>query len=541
MIKDFLISVLSVPISDLEITKDLFDRDLTWQMDRLEKWLNDVKDANNRFEFKLLTRIPQKPITSIELTKPYKSNIHFRFISGEEMNSTIDLYKSLKKEIDSYKPDFTIFLVVSETKSQKGQKNFIEFEDLIQSISDNILIIEPEWAAAFLVEGLKPIAGLANDKLNFTSYFDHFDSKKDVITIRRTEERLQFLIESSTDSVTPIQKKNTYTGTTLLCTTFLPPVTYSVNALQRFYKNVGVTDTTLKAIIDRSKREFENWCDSVSKQRRYDIIDRNQLIEYFNVPDYYQMILTRDEVDEQIDNLKKLLNYENYSLCLTPEAVDIAFEIQKPKIRIRPDRRNRAIPRPGRISKIEINDEAISEIFEKEFWNKFRLTEPEFKEKQFLKGWIDDLLANLESPHRKNANSEYFDVFLCHNTKDKDEVKKIGESLIAKGIKPWLDEWNIAPGRPWQSTLQSQIKTIKSAAVFIGESGIGPWASFELEAFIMEFVNRGCPVIPVLLPNINTVPELPIFLKRMHYVDFSKETPDPLSQLIWGITDKKPK
>ncbi|HEU4593616.1 MAG TPA: toll/interleukin-1 receptor domain-containing protein, partial [Pyrinomonadaceae bacterium] len=129
-----------------------------------------------------------------------------------------------------------------------------------------------------------------------------------------------------------------------------------------------------------------------------------------------------------------------------------------------------------------------------------------------------------------------FDVFLCHNSSDKPIVKQIGEQLIKHGIQPWLDEWNLIPGRPWQRALEEQINNIKSVAVFVGDSGLGPWTSMELEAFLREFVKRGCPVIPVILPNVKKTPELPVFLNAMHWVDFRLNDPDPLDQLIWGIT-----
>jgi WD40 repeat protein len=67
-----------------------------------------------------------------------------------------------------------------------------------------------------------------------------------------------------------------------------------------------------------------------------------------------------------------------------------------------------------------------------------------------------------------------FDVFLCHNSEDKPAVKEIGERLKEQGILPWLDEWELRPGLPWQRLLEEQIEQIKSAAVFIGQSGIGP-------------------------------------------------------------------
>ncbi len=132
-----------------------------------------------------------------------------------------------------------------------------------------------------------------------------------------------------------------------------------------------------------------------------------------------------------------------------------------------------------------------------------------------------------------------FDVFLCHNDKDKPEVKKIAELLKKRGILPWLDEWEARPGFPWQRLLEEQIEQIKSAVVFVGKDGVGPWQQLEIEALLREFANRGCPVIPVLLENASAEPKLPLFLRGMTWVDFRKHEPVPLKQLIWGITGKR--
>jgi hypothetical protein len=137
----------------------------------------------------------------------------------------------------------------------------------------------------------------------------------------------------------------------------------------------------------------------------------------------------------------------------------------------------------------------------------------------------------------KIATSD-FDVFLCHHGIDKPIVKRIGEQLKERGILPWFDEWALRPGLPRQKILEQQIEDIKTVAVFVGKDGIGPWQQQELDAFLGEFVRRGCPVIPVLLPGAPHEPKLPVFLRAMTWVDFRHQDPDPLQQLLWGITGK---
>ncbi|MBI5367704.1 MAG: SUMF1/EgtB/PvdO family nonheme iron enzyme [Planctomycetes bacterium] len=145
-----------------------------------------------------------------------------------------------------------------------------------------------------------------------------------------------------------------------------------------------------------------------------------------------------------------------------------------------------------------------------------------------------------QEPAESDALSRRFDVFLCHRSGDKAAVKRIGEQLRERGLRPWLDEWEIRPGTSWQQALECAIASIGSAAVFVGKGGIGPWQNEEIQAFLREFVNRHCPVIPVMLPGVGKEPELPLFLRTKHWVDFRKTAPDPLDQLVFGITGKRP-
>ena len=136
--------------------------------------------------------------------------------------------------------------------------------------------------------------------------------------------------------------------------------------------------------------------------------------------------------------------------------------------------------------------------------------------------------------------TEQFDVFLCHNSEDKPQVKEIGEKLKEYSLKPWLDIWELRPGHSWQDILEEKIEEIHAAAVFVGKNGFGPWQKQELKAYLREFVNRNCPVIPILLSDTPEKPQLPLFLRGLTWVDFRTSDPDPMNQLIWGITGKKP-
>ncbi|WP_292749063.1 GUN4 domain-containing protein [Nostoc sp. NMS4] len=136
------------------------------------------------------------------------------------------------------------------------------------------------------------------------------------------------------------------------------------------------------------------------------------------------------------------------------------------------------------------------------------------------------------------------DVFLCHNSKEKAQVEKIRAQLLQEGIDAWLDKYDFEPFRRWQDQLEEIIPQVKAVAVFLGSSGVGPWADIEMKEFLVEFAkNHKLRIGLVILPGcpdklIDTVPR---FLKGFHWVDFRLQNPDPMEQLIWGITGQKPK
>lgn len=140
---------------------------------------------------------------------------------------------------------------------------------------------------------------------------------------------------------------------------------------------------------------------------------------------------------------------------------------------------------------------------------------------------------------RKRATG-VFDVFLCHHGVDKPRVREIAAALEDRGILPWLDERELRPGVPWEPLLEQQLEKIKSAAVFVGAAGIGPWQQQEIYGLLREFARRQTPIIPVLLPDATAEPALPLFLQSMTWVDFRARNHEPLERLIWGITGKRP-
>ncbi|WP_414587356.1 effector-associated domain EAD1-containing protein [Scytonema sp. PCC 10023] len=139
---------------------------------------------------------------------------------------------------------------------------------------------------------------------------------------------------------------------------------------------------------------------------------------------------------------------------------------------------------------------------------------------------------------QEQPESEEFDVFLAHNSADKPEVRTIAHQLKTRNIKIWFDEEQIPPGRSFQDEIQKAIPLVKSAAIFIGLQGLGKWQEMEVRSLTTRCVEKGIPLIPILLPGVTKLPEKLVFLKEYTWVDFSKSIDDvqALKKLVWGIT-----
>jgi hypothetical protein len=66
-----------------------------------------------------------------------------------------------------------------------------------------------------------------------------------------------------------------------------------------------------------------------------------------------------------------------------------------------------------------------------------------------------------------------YDVFLSHNSKDKDAIITLARRLKDEGLSVWLDIWKLRVGKPWQDPMEKAIRESGSILISIGESGFG--------------------------------------------------------------------
>jgi hypothetical protein len=151
---------------------------------------------------------------------------------------------------------------------------------------------------------------------------------------------------------------------------------------------------------------------------------------------------------------------------------------------------------------------------------------------------VDQSTPSLEQQNYK------FDIFLCHNSEDKEDVEAICRDLKKKRIKnkrinPWLDRSGLYVGDDITTIVKENIRLSKSIGIFIGKNGLGPYQKKELK-FICEERHKGkyFTIIPVFLDDPNQIKSYvpPCFLgesdNELLYADFSKPRFKALDKII---------
>jgi DNA-binding response OmpR family regulator len=152
------------------------------------------------------------------------------------------------------------------------------------------------------------------------------------------------------------------------------------------------------------------------------------------------------------------------------------------------------------------------------------------------------LVSSAQVIRAKEAQGK-FDVFLSHNSKDKASVEKIAKRLLAVGIRPWLDKWNLSPGDTLSDGLEQAIKIIPCAALCFGPADVGKWHIMEIRAYVEKWARGNARMVPVILPDVKETPELPLFVRQTLWVDmrgWEMEENDGFYRLVCGILGRAP-
>ncbi len=130
---------------------------------------------------------------------------------------------------------------------------------------------------------------------------------------------------------------------------------------------------------------------------------------------------------------------------------------------------------------------------------------------------------------KQNTQFNY-DVFLSHNSKDKEIVRVMAKKLQDYGLKIWFDEWCIKPGDDIYLKVEKGLEESKILVLCLSPNAINSdWVKLERSTVLFrDPINSNRRFIPVLIEDC----DLPDTLKRYRYVDYRSAVDSSLKELL---------
>jgi tetratricopeptide (TPR) repeat protein len=127
-------------------------------------------------------------------------------------------------------------------------------------------------------------------------------------------------------------------------------------------------------------------------------------------------------------------------------------------------------------------------------------------------------------------NDSNFDVFLSHNSGDKDRVRLLAKELSEAGLRVWFDEWIIKPGDDIYLAVEGGLNTSRVLVLCLSPAALGSgWVDLERStALFRDPTNRARRFIPVLLADS----QLPDSLRRYRYIDLRYDSRSAHEELL---------
>jgi hypothetical protein len=131
------------------------------------------------------------------------------------------------------------------------------------------------------------------------------------------------------------------------------------------------------------------------------------------------------------------------------------------------------------------------------------------------------------------ANKRYsFDVFLSYSRRDLAFALNLFESLVAAGLRVWMDCKQLPYGQPWDDQINEALPLCETMVLVHSEASN---RSQNVKDEWAYFRNTGNPIIPVIIEKC----ALHFRLARFHHIDFTKQAyEDAIEALINALVCK---
>lgn len=132
------------------------------------------------------------------------------------------------------------------------------------------------------------------------------------------------------------------------------------------------------------------------------------------------------------------------------------------------------------------------------------------------------------------------DVFLSYSSKDKFAADAACAVLERNGIRVWIAPRDILPSDEWAEAIINAINSARLMVLVFSGNAID---SKPVRSEVERAFNKGLPVIPFRIENIQPSGSLELFLSAAHWLDaFTKPAEqhlDRLAGVVWRVIETK--
>jgi hypothetical protein len=116
------------------------------------------------------------------------------------------------------------------------------------------------------------------------------------------------------------------------------------------------------------------------------------------------------------------------------------------------------------------------------------------------------------------------DVFISYSSKDMAAGEAVCAALEGRGLRCWIAPRDIVPGIGWAKSIVRAIGQARTMVMVFSENAN---SSPQIEREVDRAVNKGIPIIPLRIENVQPGEALEYFLSSPHWLDAFKP---PLGQ-----------
>lgn len=119
-------------------------------------------------------------------------------------------------------------------------------------------------------------------------------------------------------------------------------------------------------------------------------------------------------------------------------------------------------------------------------------------------------------------------AFFSYSRQDSEFALRLASDLRAAGANVWIDQLDIEIGQAWDHAIQSAINSCSIFIVVLSPHGIASSNVSDELSFALSQKKR---IIPVVYRDC----EIPLLLRRLHFIDFRTDYPESLRWLITAL------